>query len=225
MSVPDVLAVTWADLLCLCELPGGGARELQPASLRGQGCDREAESAPLSARSCRSLPGLRSLCPRLSAGLDREGSLSRLHVGPRGVALGLHPRRQIWGSGCQRSPELWRVAGPGWSCASPEWAASCLGLQLSQAWRGPRGPRTSVQHTAHTASSRAGPFLDRQPICSCSSHCVGGGRWGEARGQVWSKQHCPQLLPVVRAGLRSPVRRVGSCCERARGRSRLSSWI
>ena len=156
MSVPDVLAVTWADLLCLCELPGGGARELQPASLRGQGCDREAESAPLSARSCRSLPGLRSLCPRLSAGLDREGSLSRLHVGPRGVALGLHPRRQIWGSGCQRSPELWRVAGPGWSCASPEWAASCLGLQLSQAWRGPRGPRTSVQHTAHTASFACG---------------------------------------------------------------------
>lgn len=27
-------------------------------------------------------------------------------------------------------------------------------------------------------SARAGPFLDGQPIYSCSSHCVGGGGWG-----------------------------------------------
>lgn len=107
-SVPDVLTVTWADLLCLCELPGGGAQELQPASLTGQGCDREAESAPLS-----TLPapvgashGPRSLCPRQSAGLGREGSLSCLHVGPRAWLLGLHPKRQISGS---KGPEETRA--------------------------------------------------------------------------------------------------------------------
>lgn len=113
-SVPDVLTVTWADLLCLCELLGGGAQELQPASLRGQGCDREAESAPPS-----TLPapvgashGLRSLCPRLPAGLGREGSLSRLHVGPGGMVLGLIRRGRSWGAGGQRRPECWWVARP-----------------------------------------------------------------------------------------------------------------
>lgn len=89
----------------------------------------------------------------------------------------------------------------------------------------PLSTDVSPAHSPHRLFPRAGPFLEGS--LSAPGPPTVWAAEGGAKGwsKEWGEKHGPQFPRVVRAGLRSPVCRAGSCSEHARGHSRLTSWI
>lgn len=115
--------------------------------------------------------------------------------GARGVVLVLHQKRQISGS---RGPEETRaLAGQGRGGAvlllsgqCPVSAFNCLRLSVAPAVH---GHQPCTRPTPPPPACRALPGL--QPVCSCSSHCVGGGGWGRGSEQGVGGEARPTVPP------------------------------
>lgn len=128
-SVPDVLTVTGADLLCRCEL-----REEEPWSCSLPPSEGRDVTGRLS-------QPLRAPCPLLAEPPMARGACApdclrawtgkeAFHVctwGPGAWCWAAIEEADLGEKGARGDQSAGRSQGPGWSCAS-EWAASCLSL-------------------------------------------------------------------------------------------------